>query len=130
MLPLPRINDTLEQLAGARYFTILDMASRYWQIAMNSSSQEKTAFSIYAGLYEFKMPFGVVNALATFQCLMEIASAGLTQDCRLVYLDEVLVIGKSLEEHNQNSVKVFNCLHDVVLRLKPTKCKVAQRSVE
>ena len=129
--PLPRIDDTLEQLAGAKYFSMLDMASGYWQVPMDSTSQEKTAFSTYAGLYEFnKMPFGLVNAPATFQCLMEIALAGLTQDCCLTYLDDVLVTGRSIEEHNQYLVKVLDRLRDAGLRLKPTKCKLAQRSVE
>ena len=105
--PLPRIDDTLEQLAGAKYFSTLDMASGYWQVPMDSASQEKTAFSTYAGLYEFnKMPFGLVNAPATFQRLMEIALAGLTQDCCLTYLDDVLVIGRSIEEQNPNLVKL------------------------
>ena len=129
--PLPRVDDTLEQLAKAKYFSTLDMASRYWQVPMDSTSQENTAFSTYAGLYEFnKMPFGLVNAPATFQWLMEIALAGLTQDCCLTYLDDVLVIGKSIEEHNQNLVKVFDHLRDAGLRLKPSKCKLAKKPVE
>ena len=106
--PLPRIVDTLEQLlAGAKYFSTLDMASGYWQAPMDSASQEKTAFSTYTGLYEFnKMPFGLVNAPATFKRLVEIALAGLTQDCCLTYLDDVLVIGRSIEEQNPNLVKL------------------------
>lgn len=66
--PLPRIDDTLDQLAGTKYFTTLDLASGYWQVEMDPASQEKTAFTTYAGLFEFrKMPFGLVNAPATFQ---------------------------------------------------------------
>ena len=61
--PLPRIDDTLDLLAGGRYFTTLYLASGYWQVAMDPASQEKTAFTTYSGLYEFrKMPFGLVNA--------------------------------------------------------------------
>ena len=98
--PLPRIDDTLDLLAGAKYFTTLELASGYWQVPMEESSQEKTAFITYSGLYEFrKMPF---NAPATFQRLMEVVLAGIARDGCHVYLDHVLVFGKTLEEHNHN----------------------------
>ena len=98
---------------------------------MDSTSPEKAAFSTYANVYKYnKMPFGLAKAPATFQHLMEIALVGLTQDCCLTYLDDVLVIGRSIKEHNQSLVKVFDHLRDARLRLKPTKCKLVQRSVE
>ena len=129
--PLPRIDDTLDLLAGARYFTTLDLASGYWQVAVDPPSQEKTAFTTYCGLYEFqKMPFGLVNAPATFQRLMEVVLAEVARNGCLVYLDNVLVIGKSLEEHNANLATVLNRLRQAALRLKPKKCKFAQREVE
>ena len=63
VFPLPRIDDTFDQLSGSKFFTTLDLASGYWQVRMDSVSQEKTAFVTYSGLYEFKkMPFGLVNA--------------------------------------------------------------------
>ena len=121
--PLPRIDDTLDQLAGAKFFSTLDLASGYWQVAMDPGSQEKTAFSTYSGLYEFrKMPFGLVNAPATFQRLMEVVLAGLAREGCLVYLDDVLVMGKTLEEHNENLEKVFCRLRAAGLCLKPKKC--------
>ena len=129
--PLPRIDDTLDQLVGAKFFMTLDLAAGYWQVAMDLSDQEKTAFATYSGLYEFKkMPFGLVNAPATFQRLMEVILAGLAREGCLVYLDDVLVMGRTMEEHNHNLVKVFDRLRTAGLRLKPKKCCFAQLEVE
>ena len=129
--PLPRIDDTLDLLAGARYFTTLDLAAGYWQVAMDPSSQEKTAFATYSGLYEFrKMPFGLVNAPATFQRLMEVVLSGLARSGCHVYLDDVLVFGRTLQEHNENLTKVLARIRQAGLRLKPKKCSFAQQSVE
>ena len=66
--PLPKIDDALDWLAGFRHFSTLDLASGYWQVEMESSSKEKTAFTTYSAIYQFcKMPLGLVNAPATFQ---------------------------------------------------------------
>ena len=125
--PLPRIDDTLDLLAGSYYFTTLDLASGYWQVQMDSESQEKTAFTTYSGLYEFrKMPFGLVNAPATFQRLMEIVLSGLVGKKCLVYLDDIIILGRTLEDHQQNIVEVFDRLRGAGLRLKPKKCKFVQ----
>lgn len=129
--PLPRIDDTLDLLAGARYFTTLDLAAGYWQVKMDPASQEKTAFTTYAGLFEFKkMPFGLVNAPPTFQRLMEAVLAGLTRHGCLVYLDDVLVVGKTLQEHNENLARVLERIQEAGLKLKPEKCSFAQKEVE
>ena len=75
--PLPRIDDTLDSLAGCQYFTTLDLASGFWQVRMHPDSQEKTAFTTHTGLYEFTvMPFGLCNSPATFQRLMHGRSLG------------------------------------------------------
>ena len=106
--PLPRIDDTLDILAGCKYFTTLDLASGYWQVAMEPAAQEKTAFTTYSGHYEFCcMPFGLANAPATFQRLMEVVLRGLVRRSCLVYLDDVLVVGSTLEEHNKNLAEVL-----------------------
>ena len=97
---------------------------------MDPKDQEKTAFTTYFGLYEFKkMPFGLMNAPATFQHLMEIVLAGLAREGCLVYLDDVLVMGRAIEEHNKNLMKVLNRLRAAGLHLKPKKCCFAQLEV-
>ena len=79
--PLPRIDDTRDSLANQQYFTTLDLASGYLQVGMDKGSREKTAFITHAGLYEFPvMPFGLCNAPATFQRLMEVVLHELVHD--------------------------------------------------
>ena len=85
--PLPRINETLDSLAGSTYFTTLDLAAGYWQIQIDECDKEKTAFSTAKGHYEFNvMPFGLTNAPATFQRLIECVLAGLTGEQCLIYV--------------------------------------------
>ena len=80
------------------------MAPGYWQVEMSPQDQEKTASRTYSGLFEFrKMPF----APATFQQLMEVVLADLVGSACLVYLDDVLIVRRTLEEHNQNLCKVL-----------------------
>ena len=98
---------------------------------MDSESQEKTAFTTYSGLNEFrKMPFGLVNAPATFQRLMEVVLSGLVGKKCLMYLDDIIILGKTLEEHQKNVVEIFDRLREAGLRLKPKKYKFAQLEVD
>ena len=131
VFPLPRIDDTLDLLAKSKFFTTLDLRSGYWQVQMEKTSREKTAFVTHSGLYEFLvMPFGLCNAPATFQRLMETVLAGLVGECCLVYLDDILVIGETFEEHLGNLQKVFSRLKEANLRLHPKKCYFASPSVD
>ena len=131
VFPLPRIDDTLDLLAQNSLFSTLDLASGYWQVKMDSESREKTAFVTTSGLYEFvSMPFGLCNAPATFQRLMEIVLNGLARDVCMVYLDDILVMGKTFNEHLENLQKVFSRLKDAGLTLKPKKCHLMRRKVE
>ena len=98
--PLPNIQDSLDALEGAKFFSILDLKSGYYQIEMDPESKKKTAFVTTDGLYEFNvMPFGLSNAPATFQRCMDVVLSGLKYNSVLVYLDDILVFSSSFEEH-------------------------------
>ena len=128
--PLPRIADTLDSMCGARYFSTLDLASGYWQVELHSDSREKSAFATCYGLYEFNvMPFGLCNAPATFQRLMENVLKGLQWKTCLVYLDDVIIYSKTPEEHLERLREVFGRLREAGLKLKPTKCQFFQHNV-
>ena len=89
--PLPHIEECLDALNGAKFFSTMDLASGYWQVAMDAESQPKTAFTTHVGLYEWNvMPFGLCNAPATFSRLMEQVLTDLCWTKCLVYLDDVL----------------------------------------
>ena len=129
--PLPRIDDTLDTLAGSKLFSTLDLISGYWQVEMSPEDQEKTAFCTPDGLFEFKvMPFGLCNAPATFQHLMDMVLAGLQWTNYLVYLDDAIILGKTFEEHLRNLKEVFQCLREAGLRLKPSKRNLCLEEVE
>ena len=96
--PLPHIEDSLNTLGGASFFCSLDLASGYWQVEMDAADREKTAFVKQGGLYEFRvMPFGLVNAPATFERLMERVLRGIAWSECLLYLDDILVFGPNFE---------------------------------
>ena len=128
--PLPRIDDTLDTLGQACLFSTLDLASGYWQVQVDPKDQEKTAFVTPFGLYQFRvMPFGLSNAPATFQRLMEHVLSGLHWSICLVYLDDIIVFGKSVEEHLDQLREVLNRLQNAGLKIKPSKCHLMQTRV-
>jgi hypothetical protein len=114
--PLPRVHDCLDAVAGAWYFSTFDLTPGYHQVLMEESTIPKTAFVTKYGLYEFlSMPFGLSCAPATFQRLMELALQGLQWRICLIYLDDVVVFGSSIEEHNSTSTFAWNLLPGVPL---------------
>ena len=117
--PLPRIDDILDTLGGMKSFSSLDLASGYWQIGIESESRAKSAFITHRGLYEFaRMPFGMCNAAATFQRLMERVLSGMVWKSCFAYIDDVLVGSRTFEEHLDNLQQVFTRLRGAGLRLR------------
>lgn len=98
--PLPRIDDTLDALGSAKWFSTLDLASGFWQLEVQPEHREKTAFVTKQGLWEFNvLPYGLTNAPSTFQRLMELVLAGLQWIKCLVYLDDIIIFGRTFSEH-------------------------------
>ena len=129
--PLPRIDDTIEALAGAEWFSTLDLKSGYWQVPLDDAAKEKTAFSTGNGLWQFKvMPFGLCNAPATFERLMEQVLLGLPASIALVYLDDIVVPGHTLPHQINNLRQVFECMRKAKLKLSPKKCTLFKREVK
>ena len=128
--PIPRIDDTLDSLQEAKFVSTLDLRSGYWQVEMDKESQEKTAFVTHKGLFEFNvMPYGLTNAPATFQRLMDIVLAGLKWQCCLVYIDDVVIYSPTFEQHLVDLENVFQALKDANLTLKTSKCHFCRREM-
>lgn len=126
----PRIDDALDSLSGSKWFSVLDLRSGYYQIAMKDSDKEKTAFICPLGFYEFeRMPQGITGAPATFQRLMEKTVGDMNLLQVLVYLDDVIVFGKTLEEHEERLLRVLDRLAEAGLKLSLDKCQFCQPQV-
>ena len=111
--PLPRVDDILDSLHGAEWFTTLDLRSGYWQVEVEPSDRPKTAFTTPYGLYQFRvMPFGLCNAPSTFQRLMELVLSGMCWEICLIYLDDVIVFGRNWDEHLQRLRQVLSRLQE------------------
>lgn len=129
--PLPRIEEALTSLKKACWYTTLDLASGYWQVKVDPKDAEKTAFTTPRGLYEFnRMPFGLCNAPATFQRLMESCLGDQNLESLLIYLDDIIVYSASFEEHLTHLDFVFSRLSLHGLKLKPSKCRMLRSSVQ
>ncbi len=128
--PLPRASEALDSLAGACWFSTMDLSSGYWQVELDPNDREKTAFNTGSALYQFKvMPMGLTNAPPTFQRLMELVLRGLHWKVCLVYLDDVLVFSRTFSEHLNSLEEVFSRFRSAGLKLKVNKCHFARSEV-
>ena len=128
--PLPRIDETLEALGGAKYFSSLDLAHGYYQVTMDTNSISKTAFRVPWGLFEFtRMPQGLVNSPSTFERIMELIFGDMNLTDIVLYLDDILVFSSSFEGHLQRLEKVFQRLIANGLKLNGKKCPLFEEQV-
>ena len=128
--PLPSIAESLDALDGAKYFCTLDLASGYWQVPLDDDAKLKSAFVVPGGLYQFEvMPFGLCNAPSTFERLMENILTGLQWKILLIYLDDVIVFGSTVQEVIDRLKIILDRLREANLKLKPKKCHLFQTEV-
>src|SRR6266540_3385246 len=122
--PIPIIKEYLSLFHEVKWLTVLDLASAYWQILLTKRSRKYTAFLTAYGLYQFKViPFGLVNAPAIFQRLMNDVLRDYLRKFCLVYLNDIIIYSKSLKDHKRHMRKVLQVIRSAGLKLKPAKCK-------
>lgn len=127
---LPKLENTFSALSGSQWFSVLDLKSGFYQIEVEEADKPKTAFVCPLGFWEFnRMPQGVTNAPSTFQRLMEKCMGDMHLKDALVFLDDIIVFSKTLEEHEIRLMKVLTRLREFGLKLSPEKCVFFQTSV-
>jgi len=124
--PLPRIEEALDALNGAKYFCSLDLAHGFYQLPVAEEDIEKTAFRIgTGGLYEYlRMPFGLTGSPGTFMRLMDKIFGDQNFQTILTYLDDILVFGRTFDETLERLQMVLSRLKDNNLKVKPEKCQL------
>lgn len=128
---IPTIEELLNNLKGATFFTSLDLSYGYHQVEIEEQHKERTAFSISSiGFFEYnRMPFGLTNAPGCFQRLMDTVLDGINRSKCLVYLDDIIIMSCTPEEHVQILDEVMSRLHAAGLKLKPPKCHFMKRKI-
>lgn len=128
--PLPRIEEILDQLGNAKYFTTLDLSQGFHQVMIDERDREKTAFSSTYGHYQYvRAPFGLRNLPSFFQSLLNGILTGIQGIKCFVYLDDVVVFGRTLYEHNSKLIEVLQRFRSSNLKLNPKKCRFLETEI-
>jgi hypothetical protein len=128
--PVPIIDEFLDELSGASWFTCLDLRSGFHQIRLKPGEEHKTAFQTHFGQFEFRVvPFGLTRAPGTFQDAMNTTLAPCLRQFVLVFFDDILIYSKTLEDHVRHIKQVFQLLSQDQWKVKLSKCVFAQREI-
>ena len=128
--PLPNITDIYDMLGNANYFSCIDLSQGYYQMELDKNSRPCTAFSTENGHYQMKrLPMGLKISPSIFSRMMTIAMSGLTYNKCFVYLDDLIIFGRSMEDHNKNLMEVFQRFREVNLKIHPGKCAFLRKEV-
>ena len=128
--PIPRVGTAIDQMSSATVFSTLDLTSGYWQVELDQAARQRAAFVTPFGLYEWRsMPFGLCNAPATFQRLMNEVLGDLQGSICMVYLDDFVIYSRSVGEHFRHLRTVLQRLRQAGLKIKPQKCRLFADSV-
>ena len=126
----PRIDNVLDILSHGHYFSVVDLKSGYWQIPMHQSDAEKTAFQTCDSLYQFTvMPFGLKNAPATFQRLMNTVLSNLKWKGLLIYMDDIIIYSITLQEYLVTLADVLERLANTGLKINFSKKTLVRQEV-
>ena len=127
--PIPDQEELFTKVSHANYFTKIDLSKGYWQVPMSENSKHLTAFLTPDGLFQFTvMPFGLVNAPASFSRLMRRLLNGL--EGTVNYIDDILVYSDTWEQHMATLTELFRRLRNSRLTARPSKCFIGQKTVE
>ncbi|XP_075107077.1 putative mitochondrial protein AtMg00860 [Nicotiana tabacum] len=128
--PIPVVDELLEELHGAQFFTKLDLRSSYHQVRMDSMDVEKTAFRMHHGYFEFfVMPFGLTNAPSTFQEMMNEVFRNYLHQFTFVFFDDILVYSKTWKDHLSHMRIILELLQAHRLCFKKSKCSFGEKQV-
>lgn len=131
VFPIPLINEILDNIGDSSYFTSIDLKSGFYQVPIHAKDAEKTAFSTPKGHYEFtRMPMGLKNSPSTFQKLMTTVMYGIGEVNAFVYLDDIIVFGRSITEHNDHLKRVLEALRVHNLKIEPNKCQFLRKEIQ